>query len=73
MCRWDEAEFSPQVMRELPMLTSVRSLLAATALAGAIAATPALAQEEEATPSVTVTGSATITSDYRFRAPASDR
>jgi len=49
------------------MLTSVRSLLAATALAGAIAATPALAQEEEATPSVTVTGSAAITSDYRFR------
>ena len=49
------------------MLTSVRSLLAATALAGAFAATPALAQEEESTPSVTVTGSASVTSDYRFR------
>jgi uncharacterized protein (TIGR02001 family) len=46
------------------MLTSVRSLLAATALAGAVVATPALAQE---TPTVTVTGSMTLASDYRFR------
>jgi uncharacterized protein (TIGR02001 family) len=50
------------------MLTSVRSLLAATALVGAFAATPALAQEEpEETPDVTVTGSVTGVTDYRFR------
>lgn len=49
------------------MLTSVRSLLAATILAGAtLAATPAFAQEEEQGP-VTVTGSVTLASDYRFR------
>lgn len=48
------------------MLTSVRSLLAATALAGAVVATPALAQEAP-TPTVTVTGSMTLASDYRFR------
>jgi len=49
------------------MLTSVRSLLAATILAGsALAATPALAQDEE-TPDVTVTGSVTLVTDYRFR------
>lgn len=48
------------------MLTSVRSLLAATVLAGGMfAAVPAFAQEE--TPAVTVTGSAAIVSDYRFR------
>lgn len=48
------------------MLTSVRSLLAATALAGAtLAAAPAFAQEEEGP--VTVTGSVTLASDYRFR------
>jgi len=50
------------------MLTSVRGLLAATLLAGtAFAATPALAQEEEAAPPVTVTGSVTMVTDYRFR------
>ena len=50
------------------MLTSVRSLLAATALAGAIATTPALAQEApESDPVVTVTGSVTGVTDYRFR------
>jgi len=48
------------------MLTSVRSLLAATALAGAFAATPALAQDEPS-PDVWVTGSVTLASDYRFR------
>lgn len=48
------------------MLTSVRSLMAATALAGAFAATPALAQEEPA-PTVTITGSTTVVTDYRFR------
>jgi uncharacterized protein (TIGR02001 family) len=49
------------------MLTSVRSLLAATALVGAFAATPALAEEEGSTPPVTVTGSVTAVTDYRFR------
>ena len=53
------------------MLTSVRSLLAATALAGAFAATPALAQAtpapEEATPDFTITGNVTGVTDYRFR------
>lgn len=48
------------------MLTSVRGLLAATVLAGGMfAAVPAFAQEE--TPAVTVTGNASIVSDYRFR------
>lgn len=48
------------------MLTSVRSLMAATVLAGGVfAAAPALAQDE--TPVVTVTGNAAIVSDYRFR------
>jgi uncharacterized protein (TIGR02001 family) len=53
------------------MLTSVRSLVAATALAGAFAATPALAQAtpapEEATPDFTITGNVTGVTDYRFR------
>ncbi len=49
------------------MLTSVRSLLAATALAGAFAATPALAQDTEGGPFVTVSGSVTGVTDYRFR------
>lgn len=49
------------------MLTSVRSLLAATALTGAVlAATPAMAQEE-AESEITVTGSVALVSDYRFR------
>ena len=48
------------------MLTSVRSLMAATVLAGGVfAAAPALAQEESS--AVTVTGNAAIVSDYRFR------
>jgi uncharacterized protein (TIGR02001 family) len=47
------------------MLTSVRSLMAATVLAGsALFATPAMAQDD---PSVTVTGNVAIVSDYRFR------
>lgn len=47
------------------MLTSVRSLLAATVLAGtAFAATPALAQE---TGEITISGNATLVTDYRFR------
>lgn len=49
------------------MLTSIRSLAAATALAGALFATPALAQDEEEDPAITVVGSATLVSDYRFR------
>jgi uncharacterized protein (TIGR02001 family) len=50
------------------MLTSVRSLLAATILAGsALAATPAFAQDEEAESPVTVTGNVTLASEYRFR------
>lgn len=47
------------------MLTSVRSLLAATILAGsALAASPALAQE---TGEFTISGNAAIVSEYRFR------
>lgn len=50
------------------MLTSVRSLLAATALVGAFATMPALAQDApESDPVVTVTGSVGGVTDYRFR------
>jgi len=50
------------------MLTSIRSLAAATLLAGtALAATPALADEADAPSEFTVSGSAAIVSDYRFR------
>jgi len=50
------------------MLTSVRSLLAATVLAGAaLAATPAMAQDDEETPVVTITGNVSLVTDYRFR------
>jgi uncharacterized protein (TIGR02001 family) len=51
------------------MLTSIRSLAAATALAGAaILATPALAQDEEAdTSGFSVSGNAAVVTDYRFR------
>lgn len=50
------------------MLTSVRSLLAATVLAGAaLAATPAMAQDEEDSSGVSVSGNVAIVSDYRFR------
>lgn len=49
------------------MLTSVRSLMAATILAGtALAATPAFAQEE-ATSDITVSGNVALVTDYRFR------
>lgn len=49
------------------MLTSVRSLLAATAIAGAaIAATPAMAQEESDS-ELTVSGNVALVTDYRFR------
>jgi uncharacterized protein (TIGR02001 family) len=50
------------------MLTSIRSLVAATALAGAaFVSTPALAQDEEDTGGWSVSGTAALTSDYRFR------
>ncbi|MXO66546.1 TorF family putative porin [Altericroceibacterium endophyticum] len=46
------------------MLTSVRSLMAATILAGAaFAATPAMAQDSE----ISISGNASIVSEYRFR------
>ncbi|MEO0062251.1 MAG: hypothetical protein RLZZ08_811 [Pseudomonadota bacterium] len=48
------------------MLTSTRSLIAATLLAGTVfAAAPAMAQD--ATSSITLTGNASIVSQYRFR------
>ena len=53
------------------MLTSVRSLLAASMLAGcALAATPAFAQDAAAPaakPDFTVTGNVALVTDYRFR------
>lgn len=51
------------------MLTSVRSLMAATILAGtALAATPAFAQDDEAADSpISVSGNVALTTDYRFR------
>jgi len=51
------------------MLTSVRSLMAATLTAGfALLATPALADDAPTpTPSFTVNGSAAVVSQYRFR------
>lgn len=50
------------------MLLSVRGAIAATLLAGtALSAAPAFAQDAEAPKEITVTGSAAVTSDYRFR------
>lgn len=50
------------------MLTSVRSLVAATLLAGtALAATPALADETDPPSDITVTGNVALVTDYRFR------
>lgn len=51
------------------MLTSIRSLMAATVLAGSmLAAAPALAQEETAPPSdLTISGNVQLVTDYRFR------
>lgn len=47
------------------MLTSIRSLLAASALVGALfSAAPAMAQDESG---ITVSGSAAVVSQYRFR------
>ncbi|HUD29971.1 MAG TPA: TorF family putative porin, partial [Novosphingobium sp.] len=50
------------------MLLSVRGAIAATLLAGtALSAAPAFAQDAEAPSEITVTGSAAVTTDYRFR------
>lgn len=50
------------------MLTSVRGLLAATLMVSCgLAATPALADETDAPSAITVTGSAAVVSQYRFR------
>ncbi len=50
------------------MLTSVRSKIAATLLAGCMfAATPAFADETDPPSEFTVTGSAAMVTDYRFR------
>ncbi len=49
------------------MLTSVRSLMAATVFAGSVlVATPAMAEDGD-TPMVTVTGNVAFVTDYRFR------
>lgn len=50
------------------MLTSIRSLLAATVLAGSmLAAAPALAQEEAPPSDLTISGNVQLVTDYRFR------
>ena len=50
------------------MLTSIRGVLAATALSGALlAATPALADEADPPKDVTITGNVAFVTDYRFR------
>lgn len=50
------------------MLTSVRSLLAATIVAGsASVATPAIAQNEGGDSPISISGNVAVTSDYRFR------
>ena len=50
------------------MLTSIRGLAASIFATAAICATPAFAQDEADAPSaMTVTGSVTLVSDYRFR------
>ena len=48
------------------MLTSVRSLLAASILASAAVATPAFAQDETES-DITVSGNVALTTEYRFR------
>jgi len=50
------------------MLTSVRSLLAATVLASsALVATPAMAQDEEDSSGISISGNAAVVTQYRFR------
>ena len=54
--------------RETLMLTSIRGLMVATLMAGtALAATPALADDTDPPSAFTVTGSAAVVSQYRFR------
>ncbi len=67
MRRWDEGINTGT--RNLPMLTSVRSLMAATALTGgALLATPALAEDTPAAaPAITISGNVALVTDYRFR------
>jgi uncharacterized protein (TIGR02001 family) len=53
---------------EFAMLTSTRGLIAAFMFSAAFVASPAFAQEEgDDTSSITVSGSVTLVSDYRFR------
>lgn len=50
------------------MLTSIRGLLAATALAGAFAASvPAMAEETDPPKDLTISGNVALVTDYRFR------
>lgn len=50
------------------MLTSVRGIFAATLLAGtALAATPAFADEADVPSDITISGNASLVSEYRFR------
>jgi uncharacterized protein (TIGR02001 family) len=50
------------------MLTSIRGLVAATLVAGcSFAAAPAFAEETDPPADITVTGNATLVTDYRFR------
>jgi uncharacterized protein (TIGR02001 family) len=54
--------------RKIEMLTSIRGLIAASLIAGtALAATPALADETDPPADWTVSGSAAVVSQYRFR------
>jgi uncharacterized protein (TIGR02001 family) len=54
--------------RKIAMLTSVRSLFAATLLAStALAVSPALAEETDPPADLTVTGNVALVTDYRFR------
>ena len=55
-------------MREIHMLASIRSLIAATVLTGGlVAATPAFADETDPPSEVTVSGNVALVTDYRFR------
>lgn len=50
------------------MLTSIRGIIAASLLAGCgLAATPALAQDEESESEFSISGNASLVSEYRFR------
>ncbi len=50
------------------MLTSIRGLIAATLVAGcSLAAAPAFAEETDPPADITITGNATLVTDYRFR------